>query len=133
MRSARTISESWGIRENKKYKWIYEYHSDCRFPKLQRQYAHANGFYTLFFKKLFFVGQVYVVIYVLHVVQGFESFQHIFKGLYLVLGQGDFILRNHGNRGFEEYDSVLSWMYLNDLEGFAQDEAAADKGFIPDF
>ena len=33
----------------------------------------------------------------------------------------------------EEYDSVLSWMYLNDLEGFAQDEAAADKGFIPDF
>ena len=33
----------------------------------------------------------------------------------------------------EEYDSVLSWMYLNDLEGFAQDEAAADRGFIPDF
>ena len=32
-----------------------------------------------------------------------------------------------------EYDSVLSWMYLNDLEGFAQDEAAADRGFIPDF
>ena len=33
----------------------------------------------------------------------------------------------------EEYQSVLSWMYLNDLEGFAQEEAAADKGFIPDF
>lgn len=33
----------------------------------------------------------------------------------------------------EEYDAVLSWMYLNDLEGFAQDEAAADRGFIPDF
>ena len=32
-----------------------------------------------------------------------------------------------------EYDSVLSWMYLNDLECFAQDEAAADRGFIPDF
>ena len=33
----------------------------------------------------------------------------------------------------EEYDAVLSWMYLNDLEGFTQEEAAADKGFIPDF
>jgi putative pyruvate formate lyase activating enzyme len=33
----------------------------------------------------------------------------------------------------EEYQAVLSWMYLNDLEGFTQDEAAADKGFIPDF
>ena len=33
----------------------------------------------------------------------------------------------------EEYDSVLSWMYLNNLEGFTQEEAAADKGFIPDF
>ena len=33
----------------------------------------------------------------------------------------------------EEYDAVLSWMYLNDLEGFAQEETAADKGFIPDF
>ena len=33
----------------------------------------------------------------------------------------------------EEYDSVLSWMYLNDLEGFTQDDAAADTGFIPDF
>ena len=33
----------------------------------------------------------------------------------------------------EEYQSVLSWMYLNDLEGFTQEEAAADTGFIPDF
>ena len=33
----------------------------------------------------------------------------------------------------EEYDAVLSWMYLNDLEGFTQEENAADKGFIPDF
>ena len=33
----------------------------------------------------------------------------------------------------EEYDSVLSWMYLNDLEGFTQEESAADISFIPDF
>ena len=33
----------------------------------------------------------------------------------------------------EEYDSVLSWMYLNDLEGFTQDESAATADFIPDF
>ena len=33
----------------------------------------------------------------------------------------------------EEYDAVLSWMYLNDLEGFTQEEAAADTCFIPDF
>ncbi len=33
----------------------------------------------------------------------------------------------------EEYDAVLSWMYLNDLEGFTQDEAAATADFIPDF
>ena len=33
----------------------------------------------------------------------------------------------------EEYDSVLSWMYLNDLEGFVQGEEAADHAFIPDF
>ncbi len=33
----------------------------------------------------------------------------------------------------EEYDAVLSWMYLNGLEGFVQEEAAADKRFIPDF
>ena len=33
----------------------------------------------------------------------------------------------------EEYDAVLSWMYLNDLEGFTQEEAAADKVYIPNF
>ena len=33
----------------------------------------------------------------------------------------------------EEYDAVLSWMYLNDLEGFTQEETAADQCFIPDF
>ena len=33
----------------------------------------------------------------------------------------------------EEYDSVLSWMYLNDLEGFTQEETAAEKAYIPDF
>lgn len=33
----------------------------------------------------------------------------------------------------EEYDAVLSWMYLNDLEGFAQEGDSADQGFIPDF
>ena len=33
----------------------------------------------------------------------------------------------------EEYDAVLSWMYLNDLEGFTQDAEAADSVFIPDF
>ena len=33
----------------------------------------------------------------------------------------------------EEYDSVLSWMYLNDLEGFTQEASAADHAFIPDF
>ena len=33
----------------------------------------------------------------------------------------------------EEYQSVLSWMYLNDLSGFTQDAAAADTTFIPDF
>ena len=33
----------------------------------------------------------------------------------------------------EEYDSVLSWMFLNDLEGFTQEAGAADAGFIPDF
>jgi len=33
----------------------------------------------------------------------------------------------------EEYDAVLSWMYLNDLQGFTQEDAAADRGFIPDF
>lgn len=33
----------------------------------------------------------------------------------------------------EEYQAVLSWMYLNHLEGFTQEAGAADKGFIPDF
>ena len=33
----------------------------------------------------------------------------------------------------EEYQAVLSWMYLNDLEGFTQEQTAADKTFIPDF
>ena len=33
----------------------------------------------------------------------------------------------------EEYDAVLSWMYLNDLEGFTQEADAADQTFIPDF
>ena len=33
----------------------------------------------------------------------------------------------------EEYDAVLSWMYLNDLEGFTQEAEAADALFIPDF
>ena len=33
----------------------------------------------------------------------------------------------------EEYQAVLSWMYLNDLEGFTQEEAAATADFIPDF
>ena len=33
----------------------------------------------------------------------------------------------------EEYDSVLSWMFLNDLEGFTQEDTASDTAFIPDF
>ena len=33
----------------------------------------------------------------------------------------------------EEYDAVLSWMYLNRLEGFTQEAESADRGFIPDF
>jgi len=33
----------------------------------------------------------------------------------------------------EEYDAVLSWMLLNDLEGFTQEKSAADRGFIPEF
>ncbi len=32
-----------------------------------------------------------------------------------------------------EYDAVLSWMYLNDLEGFVQENSAADSSFIPEF
>lgn len=33
----------------------------------------------------------------------------------------------------EEYDAVLSWMFLNDLEGFTQEAEAAEESFIPDF
>ena len=33
----------------------------------------------------------------------------------------------------DEYQAVLSWMYLNDLEGFTQEADAADTTFIPDF
>jgi hypothetical protein len=33
----------------------------------------------------------------------------------------------------EEYDGVLSWMYLNGLHGFTQESAAATRDFIPDF
>ena len=33
----------------------------------------------------------------------------------------------------EEYQSVLSWMFLNNIEGFTQDSAAADTQFIPEF
>ena len=33
----------------------------------------------------------------------------------------------------EEYDAVLSWMFLNNLEGFTQEADSAEKTFIPDF
>mgnify|MGYP002519580993 CR=1 FL=1 len=33
----------------------------------------------------------------------------------------------------EEYDAVLSWMYLNDIEGFTQEADSANSIFIPDF
>ena len=33
----------------------------------------------------------------------------------------------------EEYQAVLSWMYLNELEGFTQEASASDSGYIPDF
>lgn len=33
----------------------------------------------------------------------------------------------------EEYDAILSWMFLNDLEGFTQEADSADRAFIPDF
>ena len=33
----------------------------------------------------------------------------------------------------EEYDAVLSWMYLNDLEGFVQEASAATADYIPEF
>jgi putative pyruvate formate lyase activating enzyme len=33
----------------------------------------------------------------------------------------------------DEYQAVLSWMFLNDIEDFTQEETAADAQFIPDF
>ena len=33
----------------------------------------------------------------------------------------------------EEYQAVLSWMYLNDLEGFTQEADSASADFIPNF
>ncbi len=33
----------------------------------------------------------------------------------------------------EEYASVLSWMYLNGLQGFTQEEDASDAAYIPSF
>ena len=33
----------------------------------------------------------------------------------------------------EEYEAVLSWMYLNGLQGFTQEADAAEKCYIPDF
>ena len=33
----------------------------------------------------------------------------------------------------DEYDAVLSWMFLNDLEGFTQEADSAEHIFIPDF
>ena len=33
----------------------------------------------------------------------------------------------------EEYDAVLSWMYLNVLEGFTQETESADSIYIPEF
>ena len=31
----------------------------------------------------------------------------------------------------EEYQAVLSWMYLNDLQGFTQEDSAGDSAYIP--
>ena len=33
----------------------------------------------------------------------------------------------------QEYQAVLSWMYLNDLQGFTQEAESAKESFIPDF
>ena len=33
----------------------------------------------------------------------------------------------------DEYEAVLSWMYLNGLEGFTQEDTSASSDFIPDF
>ena len=32
-----------------------------------------------------------------------------------------------------EYESILSWMYLNHLQGFTQDAASGDTAYIPTF
>ena len=32
-----------------------------------------------------------------------------------------------------EYDAVLSWMYLNDLQGFTQEATSGDTAYIPSF
>jgi len=31
----------------------------------------------------------------------------------------------------EEYDAVLSWMYLNNLQGFTQEASSGDTIYIP--
>ncbi len=33
----------------------------------------------------------------------------------------------------QEYDAVLSWMFMNELEGFTQEASAADDTYIPQF
>lgn len=33
----------------------------------------------------------------------------------------------------QEYEAVLSWMYLNNLQGFTQEAGAANTDFVPDF
>ena len=33
----------------------------------------------------------------------------------------------------QEYDAVLSWMFLNRLEGFTQESGTDRESFIPDF
>ena len=33
----------------------------------------------------------------------------------------------------EEYQSVLSWMFLNDLQGFTQESESATTAYIPNF
>ena len=33
----------------------------------------------------------------------------------------------------QEYEAVLSWMYLNGLQGFTQEESSGDSAYIPDF
>ena len=33
----------------------------------------------------------------------------------------------------EEYEAVLSWMYLDGLEGFTQEDSSGDAAYIPDF